>query len=275
MTLATIVITSTGALAAICYLIATYFLVTGIKSGKLNRNATRIAGFSGVILHGISVYLSLFTANGLQLGVITASSLIAWTIIAIGTSNALWRNVEPLLAPAYPLAALFIITSLLFTDQTPPLTHLNNGMAAHILVSIIAYSIIALALCQALFVWIQNYQLKHRHIHDILHLLPPLQTMESSLFDLISTGLLLLTAAIVTGFMYVDDIFAQHLAHKTIFTLASWCVFALLIVGRYLWGWRGMFAVKWTLTGFLLLVLGFFGSKVVIELLLESNNLQQ
>ncbi len=268
MTLATTIITSTGALAAISYCIATYLLVTGIKSGQLNRTATRIAGFTGVFLHGINVYLTLFTENGLQFGIVTATSLVAWTIIAIGTSNALWRDVEPLLAPAYPLAAIFVITSLLFTDQTEPLSHLSNGVVAHILVSIIAYSIIALALCQAIFIWIQNYQLKHRHIHDILHLLPPLQTMESSLFDLISTGLALLSAAIITGFIYVDDIFAQHLAHKTLFTLASWCVFALLLTGKYLWGWRGMFAVKWTLTGFFLLLLGFFGSKVVMELLL-------
>ncbi|OUS25292.1 hypothetical protein A9Q99_22130 [Gammaproteobacteria bacterium 45_16_T64] len=267
MTLAT---TSIGALAAICYAIATYILVTGIRSGELNSRAAKIAGFSGVILHGISVYLTLFTHSGLQLGIITSMSLIAWTVIAIGTSNTLFRDVEALLAPAYPLAALLVILSLIFTDTTPPISDLSKGMAAHILFSIIAYSIIALALCQAIFVWIQNYQLKHRHIHDILHLMPPLQSMENSLFDLISTGLLLLTAAIFTGFMYVDDIFAQHLVHKTIFTLASWSVFALLIVGKYQWGWRGMVAVKWTLTGFSLLLLGFFGSKFVMERILTS-----
>lgn len=266
----TIATTSTGALAAICYSIATYLIVSGIKSGSINKKATYTSGFLGVLLHGTSVYLMLFTPDGLQLGIITSMSLVAWTIITIGTTNALWRNVEALLAPAYPLATTFIAISLLFSDQTAPLTDLSNGMAAHILVSIIAYSIIALALCQAILIAIQNYQLKHRHIHDILHLLPPLQTMENALFDLVSVGVALLTAAILTGFMYVDDIFAQHLAHKTIFTLASWSVFTLLIIGKYLWGWRGMFAVKWTLAGFSLLLLGFFGSKIVIELMLAS-----
>jgi len=262
--------TGTGILAATFYAITTYLLISGIRSGNINLKLTRTLGFLGVFLHAISVYTMLFTPAGLQLGIVTSLSLVAWTIIAIGTSNALWRKVEVLLAPAYPLAAIFIITSLLFADQAPVLTDLSNGMAAHILVSIIAYSIIALALCQAIFIWIQNYQLKHRHIHDILHLLPPLQTMESALFDLISTGLVLLTTAIITGFIYVDDIFAQHLTHKTFFTLASWCVFTLLITGKYLWGWRGMVAVKWTLAGFSLLLLGFFGSKVVSELILSA-----
>lgn len=264
------IITSTGVLAAICYALATFFLVTGIKDGNINRKATRLTGFLGILLHGINVYLMLFTPQGLQLGLITSASLVAWTIIAIGTCNTLWRNIETLLTPAYPLAAMFIIVSLIFTDQTPPLSQINNGMATHILVSITAYSIITLALCQAIFIGIQNYQLKHRHIHDILHLLPPLQTMERSLFDLISTGLFLLTATIITGFLYVDDIFSQHLAHKTIFTIASWSVFTLLITGKYLWGWRGMFAVKWTLTGFFFLLLGFFGSKLVIEFVLAK-----
>jgi ABC-type uncharacterized transport system permease subunit len=137
------------------------------------------------------------------------------------------------------------------------------------LLSIVAYSVLALALSQALLLSIQNYQLKHRHIHDILHLLPPLQTMESTLFDLISIGLLLLTIAIGSGFFYLDDIFAQHLIHKTVFAIASWLVLALLLLGRLQWGWRGMVAVKWTLTGFLLLTLAYFGSKFMLEVVLQ------
>ena len=260
---------TTGALAASCYLFTAYLLIVGIRREAINLKATRLVGIIGVTLHGVSIFKMIFASEGLQLGIIASTSLVAWTIITIGTINTLWRHVEILLAPAYPLAAMSIIIGLLYNDRTPPLAHLDSGIITHILTSIIAYSVIALALFQAIFVWIQNYQLKHRKIHRLLQALPPLQTMENALFDLIIAGLLLLTTAIITGFMYVDDIFAQHLAHKTVFTLGSWAVFALLLFGKHLWGWRGMVAVKWTLTGFLLLLLGFFGSKIVIELLLS------
>ena len=93
--------------------------------------------------------------------------------------------------------------------------------------------------------------------------------MEDTLYDLVFVGFGLLTAAIVTGFVFVDDVFAQHLAHKTVLTVLAWSVFGMLILGRFAWGWRGMVAVRWTLTGFILLLLGFFGSKVVLEVILE------
>lgn len=92
--------------------------------------------------------------------------------------------------------------------------------------------------------------------------------MEDTLFDLITIGLVLLSVAIGTGLFFVDDFFAQHTAHKTAFALAAWLVLGMLLVGRLLWGWRGMVAVKWTLSGFLLLTVAYFGSKVVLEVIL-------
>jgi len=46
-------------------------------------------------------------------------------------------------------------------------------------------------------------------------------------------------------------------------------VFAVLLWGRWQRGWRGRIAVRYTLAGFLLLMLGYFGSKVVLELILH------
>jgi ABC-type uncharacterized transport system permease subunit len=92
--------------------------------------------------------------------------------------------------------------------------------------------------------------------------------MESLLFSLIGTGFVLLTLAIVTGFLTLNDLFAQHVAHKTVLTLAAWAVFAVLLAGRHWLGWRGPTAIRFTLWGFALLLLGFYGSKLVLELVL-------
>jgi ABC-type uncharacterized transport system permease subunit len=96
-----------------------------------------------------------------------------------------------------------------------------------------------------------------------------MQVMESMLFDTIWLGQSLLTLAILFGFMYVDDLFAQHLVHKTVLTLVSWVIFAVLLGGRHLRGWRGRTAVRFTLAGFAVLVVAFFGSQLVLEVILD------
>jgi ABC-type uncharacterized transport system permease subunit len=63
--------------------------------------------------------------------------------------------------------------------------------------------------------------------------------------------------------------FAQHLVHKTVLSVMAWLVFGGLLLGRRVWGWRGQKAIRWTLSGFLLLILAYFGSKFVLELLLN------
>ena len=96
-----------------------------------------------------------------------------------------------------------------------------------------------------------------------------MQVMESMLFEVIWLGQILLTLAIVTGFFYVDNLFAQHLVHKTVLTLIAWVVFAILLGGRYLRGWRGRTATRFTLSGFAVLLVAFFGSQLVLEFILK------
>jgi ABC-type uncharacterized transport system permease subunit len=93
--------------------------------------------------------------------------------------------------------------------------------------------------------------------------------MEALLFELLWCGEILLTIAIITGFIFLDDLFAQHLVHKTVFTLLAWCIYAILLWGRHAKGWRGNTALRWTLGGFCLLMLAYFGSKFVLEVLLQ------
>ena len=72
----------------------------------------------------------------------------------------------------------------------------------------------------------------------------------------------------VGGVLFLEDIFAQHLVHKTVLSLTAWLVFAVLLWGRFQFGWRGRTAIRWTLSGFAVLLLAYFGSKFVLELVL-------
>jgi ABC-type uncharacterized transport system permease subunit len=99
--------------------------------------------------------------------------------------------------------------------------------------------------------------------------LPPLQTMESLLFEMIAVGFVLLSLALLSGFSFLEDMFAQRQVHKTVLSIIAWFVFGTLLWGRYRFGWRGQKALIWTLSGFVVLMLAYFGSKVVIELILS------
>jgi ABC-type uncharacterized transport system permease subunit len=148
---------------------------------------------------------------------------------------------------------------------------LDGGMLLHISSSILAYAVLTLAAVQSALLALQDHQLRHRHTRGIVQVLPPLQLMEDMLFELLWIGVSLLTIAIVSGFVFIEDIFAQSLVHKTVLTIVAWALFSVLLWGHYQLGWRSQTAVRFTLAGFFLLMLAFFGSKLVLELILQRN----
>jgi ABC-type uncharacterized transport system permease subunit len=167
------------------------------------------------------------------------------------------------------LSALAVLVSTFAPDTAPVSSQLSAGMMLHISSSILAYAVLTLAAVQSALLAAQDHQLKHRHTRGIIQILPPLQLMESMLFELLWIGVSLLTIAIVSGFVFIDDIFAQSLVHKTVLTMIAWLLFSLLLWGHYQLGWRSQTAVRLTLAGFALLMLAFFGSKLVLELVLQ------
>ena len=114
----------------------------------------------------------------------------------------------------------------------------------------------------------QDNHLRNKRPGGFIRALPPMQTMESLLFQLIGLGLAILTLSLVSGVFYLEDMFAQHLVHKTILSMTAWVVFATLLWGRWKFGWRGRIAIRWTLSGFFVLLLAYVGSKWVLEIML-------
>ena len=117
--------------------------------------------------------------------------------------------------------------------------------------------------------WAQDRALRRREFHGWLRALPPLTELESLLFRTIAVGFALLTATLLTGVLFVENLFAQHLVHKTVLSVLSWLAFGALLLGRWRWGWRGAIAVRWTLGAMVLLMLAFFGSQFVLEMVLK------
>ncbi len=227
-------------------------------------------GFGALLFHGTILYLNLYTQQGLNFSFFNAVSFAAWVICLLYLLTALAKPVESLGMVLLPLAAVTVVMEQVFPGVRllPPLT--DWRLRGHVIISILAYSVLAMAAVQAILLAIQDRHLRSHHPGGFIRSLPPLQTMEGLMFEMIAIGFVLLTLALGSGFLFLEDMFAQHLAHKTILSIIAWIVFAVLLWGRYRFGWRGRTAIRWTLSGFALLALAYFGSKAVLELILNK-----
>ncbi len=224
----------------------------------------------GVVFHGIVTYQAIVTQEAYQLGITKVLSLFFWVINIIVLISALRKPLHSLFLFLLPLSIISVITETLFHETTKQASHITPELLAHILLSVLAYSLLAIASLQALFLAYQTKLLRQKHPGGVIGLLPPLQTMEKLLFELIWAGEILLTFSILTGAIFIDNIFAQHLSHKTVFSILSWIIYAVLLAGHYRAGWRGPAAIRWTLVGFTALMLAYFGSKLVLEVILGA-----
>lgn len=222
----------------------------------------------GLTAHGIGIYGISVSGNELSFSLFSASSLIFWVINTIVLFSSLKKELHNLFLLLFPLSAIAVLASISATN--PEWQHsLTYSIAAHVILSILAYSLLTIASLQALILAYQNHALRHKNRIANARLLPPLQTMESLLFELLWVGEILLTLAIISGFYFLEDMFAQHLVHKTVFALSAWFIYALLLWGRHQMGWRGNKAIRWALAGFICLMLAYFGSKLVLEIILN------
>ncbi len=200
-------------------------------------------------------------------GLSTSIILLSAGAVAVLLLVSLFKPVLNVAVGLLPLAGLSLV--LAAGLPSPERDHgLTPGIAVHALSSLLAFAVLAVAAVQAILLGLQNQALRHHHTRGIVQSLPPLTTMERVLFELIWGGVALLTLSILSGFLFLESMFAQHLAHKTILSLAAWVIFSTLLFSHYRLGWRGMRAVRWTLGGCAVLLIAYFGSKVVLELLL-------
>lgn len=258
-----------GLLAILGYLTSTVLLSRDIVKQQSTTYAI-YPGWLAVAMHFSVTLIAAFNNQHLDFGFFNIASTITSLIALLLLLSNLSKPIEKLGIAIFPLASLMLCLALFFPGhgQNPP--QYNWQMSLHIFSSIIAFSLLNIAALQAIFLAIQEQQLRHHPPRKIILTLPPLQTMESLLFQMITTGIIFLTVSLASGLLFIDDLFAQHLAHKTVLSILAWLIFSALLFGRIRYGWRGQTAIQWTLIGFTSLLLAYFGSKLVLELILDK-----
>ena len=263
----------TGILSFVLYLISGILLLLKLNShasvARLSRFQLLLPAVLAMLLHGWLVYQGVVTPQGLAIGFFAVLSLVGWLVALLLVAAAFTQPIESLGIFVFPIAALMLLMRLLNPEGYYLAQDLGPGLEFHILISILAYSLLSIAAVQAVLLYIQDTHLHNKHPGGFIRALPPLETMETLLFQMIGLGFIVLSISLLSGMLYIENILDQHLVHKTVLSVTAWIVFGILLFGRWRFGWRGRTAIRWTISGFVLLMLAYFGSKFVIQLILQ------
>jgi ABC-type uncharacterized transport system permease subunit len=218
-----------------------------------------IFGHSDVIIHIMRVN------GGFSIGLFEAMSLLGWTLAVLACVVCIDRQNRVLGA----ILLLSAAVGAALTGAGRSYTEATAGweLTAHILLSMGAAALLFAAAVTAVLLMVLDRRLCTRRITDLSSALPPLDALEKIMFRLVAAGFGLLTLALITGFVFVNNLFTQNLVQKTVLSLIAWLIFGVLLVGRLAAGWRGRSAVRWTLSGFGILAVAYFGVKFVLEYL--------
>lgn len=240
-------------------------------SGKSDqRKLAGVLGLIGLISHGATVLPGMLASGSLSLGITAASSLVAAIIIALYLVAYVVKPVANLGLILFPIAALAVFAHLVAPASSVAI-QTTKLATLHIAVSLLAYGFLAIAAAQGALLLFEEHLLKAHQPGGIMRALPPLQAVETLMFQLIVIGFLLLSLTLVSGIFFSEEVFNQpfRFSHHIVLSIGGWIVYAVLLIGRWRLGWRGRVASAWALTAFSLLLLAYFGTKFVTEIILK------
>jgi ABC-type uncharacterized transport system permease subunit len=240
------------------------------QTKEVHRGLEHAVLLAPFLLHSVLLHGAIFGEGGIYLGVGNAISLILWLTVLIYGLGSYFYRLDGMHALVLPAAAVAVLLPIAFPATRALANTETLAFKAHLLISMLAYSLFTIASLHVLLMAILEKRLHAGALPERLGAMPPLLTLETLLFRIITAGFVLLTLTIASGVLFSEALFGKpaRFNHKTVFAVLSWLIFAALLGGRWLRGWRGRTAVRWTLAGFLMLVLAYIGSKFVLEVLL-------
>lgn len=233
-------------------------------------NRLLVTGVAGIAvgLHGFLLSQTVITESGLNFSMTNVLSVVVW-IIALSFTVVMPRMKMIVVAPVVYACAVIAVALLCFIPQSYHVQlEANSGLLTHIVLSLMAYSALLIAALYAIQLYFIQRQLKNKQAM-ISAALPPLMTVEKQLYHLVMIGMSLLTLSLASGFIFLDNMFAEGQGHKAILSMVAWLLYAIMLIQHQKFGCKIRTAVLYTLTGASLLSLAYFGARIVKELILQ------
>ncbi|MEE4246087.1 MAG: cytochrome c biogenesis protein CcsA, partial [Kangiellaceae bacterium] len=260
-------LTISGLFTVVLYLLVFATALLSLRQSQTHQPKLNLLLLTAIAVHGLFLHWVIDSEQSQNVSLFNMMSLTNWLAMLILLINSLKRDVNLMIAFIAITSIVSTGLGVLYPGQA--LMQLKGQWASllHIFAAISATGFLLLAAVQSLFLIYADKKLRS-HPTDVPNFLPPLQSLESFLFQLLYFGFILMSVALIIAIFLLQDHFANQPLHKSVLATLAWLTFAGLIAGHLIKGWRGVTAAKWTLTGFVLLSLGYFGSKTVIELIL-------
>lgn len=234
--------------------------------GGPNRPLATVAGAIAVVLHAGVLSQAIFTPEGQNFSVTNVFSLVNWLIALTFTVLVFRLKVMVVVPVVYGCAIVSVGLMWLI-----PSTYVGNfdahpALLAHVILSLMAFSSLMIAALYAIQLWIILNKLKTKQQIKTPSM-PPLLTLEKQLYQLVIMGFTLLSLSIGTGFIFLDNMFADGMGHKAVLSILAWWVYAVMLWQQYSKGCKIRTAVIYTLSGAGLLFLAYFAARIVNELI--------
>jgi len=238
--------------------------VTLMRSGAFACAAIAIA------VHGTLLFHSMTRGGGMHVSLMSSVSLIGLQLAVIGALAAIDSELRGVSAGLLILAAPAALATRVTTGIGPGAA-LTWQLQTHVFTAMFAYGVLAAGAIVAVYALVQDRRLRAAKLSAVNQLFAPLEKTERVLYGVTTVGVAALALSVVLGITFVENLFAQHLVHKTVLSLLALLVFGILLAGRFLAGWRGKRAIYLYLGGFGLLCLAYFGSRYILEVILNRS----
>jgi ABC-type uncharacterized transport system permease subunit len=233
------------------------------RSGALVITAI-VVGIGGLVWHCQGLLGLILLPNGIALSMSSTASFIGLQLALIALIGAIEPTLRGLASGLLLLAALAATVTGLQPAEIVAGPR-SWQLQAHILIALFAYGLLTVGAIVAVYALIQDRRLHAGKLSTVNQLFAPLETTERLLFGIAGAGFSVLLAAVLIGFTFVENVFAQHLAHKTFLSILALLLFGILLAGRRFAGWRGHRAIYLYLWGFATLCLAYFGTRYILE----------
>jgi ABC-type uncharacterized transport system permease subunit len=236
----------------------------------LMRNVAFVLAVIAIVIHGAGLLDSVTRGGAINVSLVSSVSLIGLQLAIIGTLAAVDSDLRGVAAGLIVLAAPAALAT-----QTSAAEVTGSGLSwqlqTHVFTAMFAYGLLAAGAIVAVYALIQDHRLRAAKLSTVNHLFAPLEKTERVLYGVASAGITVLAMSMALGITFVENLFAQHLVHKTVLSLIALLVFGILLAGRHFAGWRGKRAIYLYLGGFVLLFLAYFGSRYILEVVLHRS----
>jgi ABC-type uncharacterized transport system permease subunit len=246
---------------------AAAYAVVALAAPRLGPALNRGIALAAWLLHGLTLAQALW-ADAPRFGFAPALSVTVWLGAAV---YAVESQLYPRLQTRWALSALGAAAVLLALAFPGNLLHANASLwlPVHWALGIASYGLFGVAVAHG---WLMT------RTEDRIRLAAdpasglPLLTLERLTFRFVTAGFVLLSATLLVALVLGEQLYGQEAGrrwdHKTVFSLLSWLTFAVLLLGRARFGWRGRTAVRMLYAGAGLLLLAYVGSRFVLEVVL-------